>query len=102
MHKWLSAPVPGLYTCGKTLTNVYKIRFRRDHFETCIFIVDFFSFQEFVVKYATHFLSLFINKHFMAHSNFEKGFCIRKNKKQKQSIDTTQTKPKTEILLNRC
>ena len=25
VHKGLSAPVPGLYTCGKTLKNVYKI-----------------------------------------------------------------------------
>ena len=25
--KGLSAPAPGLYTCGKTLKNVYKIRF---------------------------------------------------------------------------
>ena len=23
---WLSATAPGLYTCGKTLKNVYKIR----------------------------------------------------------------------------
>ena len=35
VHKGLSAPALGLYTCGKTLKNVYKIRFRRDHFETC-------------------------------------------------------------------
>ena len=31
----LSTPAPGLYTCGKTLKNVYKIRVRRDLFETC-------------------------------------------------------------------
>ena len=28
-------PCPGLYTCIKVIKNVYKIRFRRDHFETC-------------------------------------------------------------------
>ena len=35
VHKGLSAPVLGLYTCGKTLKNVYKIRIQRDLFETC-------------------------------------------------------------------
>ena len=35
VHKGLSAPAPGLYTCGKTLKNVYKIRIQRDCFETC-------------------------------------------------------------------
>ena len=35
VHKGLSAPAPGLYTCGKTLKNVYKIRIQRDLFETC-------------------------------------------------------------------
>ena len=33
--KGLSALAPGLYACIKSLKNVYKIRFRRDHFETC-------------------------------------------------------------------
>ena len=32
--KGLYAPDPVLYTC-KIIKNVYKIRFRRDHFETC-------------------------------------------------------------------
>ena len=35
VHKRLSAPAPGLYTFGKTLKNVYKIRIQRDLFETC-------------------------------------------------------------------
>ena len=34
LHK-NSAPASGLYTCGKTLKNVYKIRIQRDLFETC-------------------------------------------------------------------
>ena len=29
VHKGFSAPAPGLYTCGKTLKNVYKIRIQR-------------------------------------------------------------------------
>ena len=33
--KGLSAPVPGLYICRKTLKNMYKIRVERDFFETC-------------------------------------------------------------------
>ena len=33
--KGLSTPAPGLYTCGKTLRNMYKIRVERDFFETC-------------------------------------------------------------------
>ena len=28
-------PAPGLYTCGKTLKNMYKIKVERDLFETC-------------------------------------------------------------------
>ena len=35
VHEGLSDPVPGLYTCGKTLKNVYKIRFQRKLFEIC-------------------------------------------------------------------
>ena len=35
VHKGLSDPAPGLYICGKTLKNVYKIRIQRDLFETC-------------------------------------------------------------------
>ena len=35
VHKGLSAPAPGLYTCGKTLKDVYKIRIERDLLETC-------------------------------------------------------------------
>ena len=35
VHKGLSAPAPGLYTCGKTFKNVYKIRIQRDLFGTC-------------------------------------------------------------------
>ena len=31
----LSIPALGLYTCGKTLKNMYKIRDERDLFETC-------------------------------------------------------------------
>ena len=35
-QKGLSAPAAGLYTCGKTLKNVYiVIRIQRDLFETC-------------------------------------------------------------------
>ena len=34
VHKGLSAPDAGLYTCGKTLKNVYKVRIQRDLFET--------------------------------------------------------------------
>ena len=32
VHKGLSAPAPGLYTCGKTFKNVYKIRIKREIF----------------------------------------------------------------------
>ena len=35
VHKGLSAPAPELYTCGKTLKNVYKIRIQRNLFEAC-------------------------------------------------------------------
>ena len=35
VHKGLSALALGLYTCGKTLKNVYNIRIQRDLFETC-------------------------------------------------------------------
>ena len=35
VHKGLSTPAPGLYTCGKTLKSVYKIIIQRDWFETC-------------------------------------------------------------------
>ena len=33
--KGLSTSAPGLYTCGKTFKNMYKIRVERDLFETC-------------------------------------------------------------------
>ena len=33
--KGLSAPAPGLYTCIKSLKNMYKVRLQRDFFLTC-------------------------------------------------------------------
>ena len=35
LFTFLSAPPPGLHTCGKTIKNLYKIRIQRDLFETC-------------------------------------------------------------------
>ena len=35
-QQWVVCPCPGaIFTCGKTLKNVYKIRIQRELFETC-------------------------------------------------------------------